>query len=107
VALAVTSVTVPFPAGVVAATLAGALQGIALATPGLPRAEALILFALDQATPGNYTPVLDAHGIPLVFPVGDAGYVPFPQNVIPPLANIQVQLTNFGGAAATVDLITT
>jgi hypothetical protein len=106
VALAVTPVVVPFPAGVVAATLAGTLQGIALATPSLPRAEAQILFALDQATPGSYVPLLDAKGIPVLFPVGDAGVCPVPQNVIPPLAKIQVLLTNFGGASATVDLIT-
>lgn len=105
-ALAVTPVVVPFPAGVVATTLAGTLQGIALATPNLPRAEALILFALDQVTPANYTPVLDARGVPLLLPVGDAGYVPFPANVLPPLSKIQVQLNNFGGAAATIDLIT-
>lgn len=104
--LTVTSVTVPFPAGVVAATLAGTLQGVALTTANLPRAELLILLALDQATPGNYVPVEDSNGNPVVLPVGDGTYVAFPQNIVPPLAKIQVRLTNFGGASANVDLVT-
>lgn len=105
-ALAVTPVVVPFPAGVVAATLAGTLQGVALATPGLPNAALSVLVALDQATPANYVPVTDANGKPLVLPVGNGGYIPFPQNVVPPLTKIQVALTNFGAASATVDLVT-
>lgn len=105
-ALAITAVTVPFPAGVVAATLAGTLQGVSLTTAGLPRATLSILLALDQATPGTYVPVEDSQGNPVCLPVGNGGYVPFPQNVIPPLAKIQVQLKNYGGASAGVDLVT-
>jgi hypothetical protein len=108
VALTVTAVTVPFPAGVVAATLAGTLQGVALAAGvSAPRAELQVLFALDQATPANYVPAVDpATGRPINLPVGSGDFVAFPQNIIPPLAKIQVALTNYGGANVNVDLIT-
>lgn len=104
-ALAVNTVTVPFPAGVVAATLAGTLVGVCLKTVPLPRAELQVLVAADQATPADYRPVMVGN-VPLSLPVGNGGYVAFPQNIIPPLAKVQVALTNYGGASADVDLVT-
>lgn len=106
-ALTVTAVTVPFPAGVVAAALGGTLQGVALATGVVaPRAELQVLVALDQTTPANYVPVVDANGKPINLPVGSGAYVAFPQNIIPPLAKVQIALTNYGGANVNVDLFT-
>lgn len=104
-ALAVTTVTVPFPAGVVAATLAGTLTAVALKTVPLGRAELQVLVAADQATPTDYRPVMIGN-TPLSLPVGNGGMIAFPQNIIPPLAKIQVALTNYGGASADVYLVT-
>lgn len=95
----------PFPAGVVATTLAGTLVGVCLQTPPLTRAELQVLVAADQTTPADYRPVMNGN-VPLSIPLGSGGYAPFPQNIVPPLAKVQIALTNYGGANAGVDLVT-
>lgn len=103
-ALAITPVTVPFPAGVVAATLAGTLVAVALKTPPFSRAELQILLAMDQATPADYRLVMNGN-VPLSLPIGNGNSVAVPQNLIPPLAKVQIAVTN-AGASCDVDLIT-
>lgn len=105
-ALAVTAAVVPFPAGVVAAAPAAPIVGVCLAAgQTLPRAELTLFIGSDPTAAADYRPVM-LNGSPFRVPVGLGGNYAVPAGLIPTGANIQVALTNYGGAAATVNLIT-
>jgi hypothetical protein len=107
VALAVTAAVVPFPAGVVAAAPVAPIVGVVLAAgQTLPRAELTLFIGSDPTAAADYRPVM-LNGNPFKLPIGSGGYFQLPVGLIPTGANIQVGLSNFGGAAATVNLITT
>lgn len=103
--------SVPFPAGVAAATLTGALLAVALA-PGFsaPDATLTINVPIDQSTPADYQPVMvnsspgGVYPRALVIPIGLGGYFPLPSECQNLPANIQVQVQN-AGAAVSVSLI--
>lgn len=104
-ATAVTAAVVPFPAGVIAVAPVAPIVGVCLVTGNLPRAELFLMIGSDPTAATDYRPVM-LNGNPYKLPVGDGGYFQLPVGLIPTGANIQVGLTNFGGAAATVNLIT-
>lgn len=105
-ALAVTAAVVPFPAGVVAAAPAAVITGVVLVTPTLPNAVLTLFVGSDPTAATDYRQVYGLDNKPLVIPVGSGGFFPIPQNIIPIGAKIQVALTNFGAASATVNLVT-
>lgn len=102
-ALTVTTVAVPFPAGVEPVAPAGSVLGVVLTTADLPDAELTLYVANDQGTPEDYRQVF-VNNRPLVFPVGRGGYFAVPAGAIPAGAKIQVGLTNFGSATADVNV---
>lgn len=103
--------SVPFPAGVAAATLTGALLAVALA-PGFtaPGATLTIGVPIDQSTPTDYQPLMvnsapgGVYPRPLVIPIGLGGYFPIPLEAQNLPANIQVQVQN-AGATVSVSLV--
>lgn len=105
-ALAVTAAVVPFPGGLVAAAPAAAIVGVCLSTANLPRALLTLFVGSDPTAAADYRPVCDSSGNVLKWPVGEGGFFPLPANLIPVGAKIQVGLENFGGASATVNLVT-
>lgn len=100
---AASAVNVTFPGGVAAVTLTGSLLGFSLNTANLPLAELTVQVAADQATPADYRPVM-VGGKPLVLPIGRGGYFGIPPEVQQLPAKIQLTLTNFGAATASVEL---
>jgi len=108
----VTAVSVPFPAGVAAATLAGALYGVMFdATQNAPEAVLTINVATNQATPTDYEPVMvnsapgGVYPRPLQIPIGQGGFFPLPPEAQNLPAKIQLQVQN-AGAAVSVQLVT-
>lgn len=71
----------------------------------LPRAECQIYVASDPTAAADYRPAMLPNGTPFNVPVGLGGVFEVPAGLIPVGAKIQVGLTNFGGAAATVNVI--
>lgn len=104
------AVSVPFPAGVAAATLAGLVYGAYLTNNVGQAPEAVLTINVaSSSAPGDYLPLMvftpgSGYPRPLVLPIGQ-GYCPFPpecQNLPP---NIQLQVQN-AGATVSVTLVT-
>lgn len=107
----VTAVAVPFPAGVAAATLTGALFGVLFdATQNTPEAVLTINVAGNQATPADYAPVTvftpgSGYPRPLAIPIGLGGFFPLPPELQNLPAKVQLQVQN-AGANVSVQLVT-
>lgn len=108
----VTAVSVPFPAGVAAATLTGALYGVLFdATQNAPEAVLSINVATNQGAPGDYEPLVvnsapgGVYPRPLQIPIGQGGYFPIPLEAQNLPAKIQLQVQN-AGETVSVQLVT-
>jgi hypothetical protein len=108
----VTNINVPFPAGVAAATLTGALYGVLFdSAQATPSAVLTISVAANQGVPSDYVPLIvdgaqtGSYITALQIPVGRGGFFPLPIEMQNLPVKIQLQIQN-AGIAVNVQLVT-